>query len=63
MLLELVAQNFPKLKRLAKKQVRAIEQPELFQQVILRLFKVQNTEEAQDVLLSLDERDRDENEQ
>jgi hypothetical protein len=56
---ELVSQRFPKLKRLAKAQVRTLEQPELFQQLILRLSLARDLEEAQDILFALHE-DEDE---
>ncbi|MBV9231240.1 MAG: hypothetical protein JOZ18_18155, partial [Chloroflexi bacterium] len=52
---EMVALHFPKLERLAKAQVRLLDQTERFTQVMLRLSQAQNSDEAQDVLLSLDE--------
>ena len=52
---ELVVQRFPTLKRLARAQARTLDQPELFQQAILRLAQVRDIEEAQDVLFSLSE--------
>jgi hypothetical protein len=54
---ELVAQRFPRLERLAKAQVRLLDQTERFSQVMLRLSLAQNIDEAQEVLLSLDEND------
>ena len=53
--IELVSQRFPTLKRLAKVQVQALKQPELFQQVFLRLSLANDVNEAQNVLLSLNE--------
>jgi hypothetical protein len=52
---ELVAQRFPTLKRLAKAQVRALDQAEQFSQVLLRLSLARDFDEAQEVLLSLQE--------
>ena len=52
---ELVAQRFPTLKRLAKAQVRLLDQAERFPQVLLRLSLAHDLDEAQEVLLSLDE--------
>jgi hypothetical protein len=54
---ELVAQRFPTLVRLAKAQVRPLDQIERFIQVILRLSQAQNSDEAQEVLLYLHEDD------
>jgi hypothetical protein len=57
---ELVAQRFPTLERQAKAQVRVLTQPELFQQLILRLSLARDAEEAQDALFSLQEQENDE---
>jgi hypothetical protein len=54
---ELVAQRFPTLKRLAKAQVRLLDQTERFPQVLLRLSQAHDFDETQEVLLSLLEND------
>jgi hypothetical protein len=57
---QLVAQRFPTLVRQAKAQVRTLIQPELFQQLILRVSLARDAEEAQDALFSLQEQEDDE---
>jgi hypothetical protein len=59
--LGIVAQRFPTLQRLAKTQARRVKEPELFQQVMLDLSMAQNSDEAQDVLFSLTEKEEGEN--
>lgn len=58
--IELVAQRFPAQERLAKTQVRTLEEPEHFQQLILRLSLAHTDEEAQDILFALTEEDQQE---
>jgi hypothetical protein len=55
----LVSQRFPTLQRLAKTQVRTLEQPGLFQELILRLSVARDIDEAQDVLFSLNEKEEE----
>lgn len=57
--IELVSQRFPSLLWMAKAQVRLINQPDRFPQIMLRLAQARTIEETQQVLLSLDE-DEDE---
>lgn len=51
----LVAERFPKLARLAQKQVRAVEEVERLQQLILRVSLTQDAAEIEELLLDLDE--------
>lgn len=51
----LVAKDFPKLVRMAKKQVRQVEDQERLQRLILRLIVSHNLEEVEGLLLDLDE--------
>jgi hypothetical protein len=60
---ELVTQRFPTLERQAKALVRTLKQPEIFQQLILRLSLARDVEAAQDVLFSLHEPEDDEDAQ
>ena len=57
----LVSQRFPTLKRLAKAQMRVFYQTEYFPQVMLRLSLARDIEEVQNVLLSLNENEDEEN--
>jgi hypothetical protein len=57
---ELVSQRFPTLKRLAKTQVRGIQEPEPLQQAMLHLSLAHDSNEAQEVLLSLYEENEEE---
>lgn len=58
---DIISQRFPALQRLARSQMRALKQPEIFQKVILRLSMAGNADEAQDVLFSLTEDEEEEN--
>src|SRR5258707_176420 len=53
--INLVALRYPQLKRLAKAQIRSLKDLERFQKLILDLSMAQSSDEAQNVLLSLDE--------
>ena len=53
--LNIVKERFPKLIRLAKKQVAAIDDPEVFQQLILKLIGARTMNEAKQYLLAVDE--------
>ena len=53
--LTIVKERFPKLMRFAKKQVAAIEEPKVFQQLILKLISAQTMNEAKQYLLAVDE--------
>lgn len=53
----LVAQRFPTLERLARAQVRLLDQTERFPQVLLHLSLARDFDEAQEVLLALHEND------
>ena len=55
--LDLVSQRFPSLKRLAKAQMNMLDSTEQFSQVMLRLSLARDVEEAQDILLSLQEQE------
>jgi hypothetical protein len=59
--LKFVDQHYPKLQRLAKAQVRLLEDPERIQQLILDLSMAQDGGEAENVLLSLQEDNNEEN--
>jgi len=52
--LSIVKERFPKLMRFAKKQVAAIEDPKVFQQLILKLISAQTMNEAKQYLLAVD---------
>lgn len=52
---DLVAERFPKLERLAKKQVSAVEKPERLQSLILRVSITQDPGEMAKLLADLDE--------
>ena len=54
-IVDVIAQRFPKLARLAKKQVVIVEDPELLRQVLVKVSVVQSAEEAQRELHALDE--------
>ena len=54
-IVDVIAQRFPKLARLAKKQVVIVEDPELLRQVLVKVSLVQSAEEAQRELRALDE--------
>ena len=58
-----VAGRFPTLQRLAKTQARALKQPERFQQVMIDLALAQDVDAAQNVLLSLDDTEDEEDAQ
>ena len=51
----LVTERFPKLARLARKQVRAVESLERLQHLILRVSLTQDALEIEELLLDLDE--------
>ena len=53
--LNIVKERFPKLIRVAKKQVAAIDDPEVFQQLILKLIGARTMNEAKQYLLAVDE--------
>jgi len=55
---DVIAQRFPKLTRLAKKQVVIVEDPELLRQVLVKVSVVQSAEEAKQELHALDEADK-----
>ncbi len=54
---DIIAQRYPKLARLAKKQVVVVEDPELLRRVLVKVSVVQTAEEAKQHLLALDEAD------
>jgi predicted transposase YdaD len=54
---DVIAQRFPKLARLAKKQVIVVEDPELLRHVLVKVSVVQTAEEAKQQLHALDEAD------
>jgi len=54
---DIIAQRFPKLARLAKKQVAVVEDPELLRHVLVKVSVVQTAEEAKRHLLTFDEAD------
>ncbi len=54
-IVDVITQRFPKLARLAKKQVVIVEDPELLRQVLVKVSVVQSAEEAQRELHALDE--------
>jgi predicted transposase YdaD len=54
-IVDVITQRFPKLARLAKKQVVIVEDPELLRQVLVKVSVVQSAEEAQRELHTLDE--------
>ena len=53
--MEMVTLRFPKLNRIAKKQMRGTDNPMRIQQIIPRLSQANTAEEAEDILFSLDE--------
>jgi len=55
--LDVIAQRFPKLTRLAKKQVVVVEDPELLGHVLVKVSVAQTAEEAKQQLHALDEAD------
>jgi hypothetical protein len=59
---EIVSQRFPTLERLAKVQVRTLKEPELLQQVILHVSLAHDSDEAQDALFPVSEKEEDEDE-
>lgn len=54
----LVAERFPKLARLAQKQVRTVEEVERLQHLILRVSLTQDAAEIEELLLDLDEEEK-----
>jgi predicted transposase YdaD len=54
-LLAIVREHFPKLVRLAKKQIAGIKEPEALQLLIVKMSVAQSAEEAQEYLLEVDE--------
>ncbi len=54
-LLAILAERFPKLLRLAKKQLAVIEEPEILQLLIVKMSIAQSVEEAKQYLLEADE--------
>jgi predicted transposase YdaD len=54
-LLAILAERFPKLVRLAKKQMAVIEEPEILQLLIVKMSVAQSAEEAKQYLLEADE--------
>jgi len=54
-LLAIVTEHFPKLVRLAKKQMAGIKEPEALQLLIVKMSIAQSAEEAQQYLLEVDE--------
>ena len=53
-LLTLTAQRYPKLKTLAKGQLLLIEQPQILENLFLKIALARTQEEAQDCLLTWD---------
>ena len=56
-LLAILTERFPKLLRLAKKQMAVIEEPEILQLLIVKMSIAQSAEEAKQYLLEADEDD------
>jgi predicted transposase YdaD len=56
-ILDVVTQRFPKLTRLAKKQVVVVEDPELLRHVLVKVSVAHTAEEAKQQLLALNEVD------
>jgi predicted transposase YdaD len=54
-LLAILTERFPKLLRLAKKQMAVIEEPEILQLLIVKMSIAQSAEEAKQYLLEADE--------
>ena len=54
-LLAIVTERFPKLVRLAKKQMAGIKEPEALQLLIVKISIAQSAEEARQYLLDVDE--------
>jgi predicted transposase YdaD len=54
-LLAILTERFPKLLRLAKKQMAVIEEPEILQLLIVKMSIAQSAEEAKQYLLEIDE--------
>lgn len=54
-LLAIVSEHFPRLVRLAKKQMTVIEEPEVLQHLIVKMSVAQSAEEAQQYLLEVGE--------
>ena len=54
-LLAILTERFPKLLRLAKKQMAVIEEPEILQLLIVKMSIAQSAEEAKRYLLEIDE--------
>ncbi len=52
---DIIAERFPKLARLAKKQVAVVEDPELLRHALVKVSLAQTPEEAKQHLLALDE--------
>jgi hypothetical protein len=50
-----LTERFPKLLRLAKKQMVVIEEPEILQLLIVKMSIAQSAEEAKQYLLEADE--------
>ncbi len=55
--LDVIAQRFPKLAHLAKKQVVIVANPELLRQVLVKVSVAHTAEEAKQQLLALNEVD------
>jgi predicted transposase/invertase (TIGR01784 family) len=53
--IDVVVERFPKLVRLAKKQVAAVEDPDLLRHVLVKVSIAQSLEEARQLLLAVDE--------
>lgn len=58
-LLSIIAERFPKLVRLAKKQIAVVEEPEVLQRLIVKVSVAQTLEEARQYLLEVDEDEDD----
>ena len=54
-LLAIVTERFPKLVRMAKKQIAGIKEPEALQLLIVKISIAQSAEEAKQYLLEVDE--------
>ena len=53
--LDVVQERFPKITRLAKKQVTFIDDPQLLRRLIVQMSIAQSKEEAKQYLLAVDE--------
>lgn len=54
-IVDIVRERFPKLVRLAKKQVAVVDDPALLRQLVVKISVAQTVEEAKQHLLAVDE--------